>query len=91
MDWSEHTACKADNDVTCSVKKVELVHVSSGTILVLHVWHTLETTKVLTSITTLLATTEERAMMLRARITLSIMYPGPAKCSAERSAIVKEM
>jgi hypothetical protein len=43
---------------------------------------------VLTSMTTLLATTEASAMMFNPRPTFKIMYPGPARCSAERMAIL---
>jgi len=49
----------------------------------------LETIKVLTSMTKLAATTAKRAMMFKARTTLRMMYPGPARDLVERRAIVR--
>jgi hypothetical protein len=59
--------------VTRSVEKEELLIVSFCISLESAIERTLEMMKVFTSMTTLLATTEARAMMFRPRKTLRIM------------------
>ena len=49
-----------------------------------------ETTKVLTSMTTLAAMTARREMMLRTRITFKTMYPGPAMGSPDLPERLKQ-
>ena len=69
---NEEQANNGCNDMTCSIEKEELLQISPS-FPKPSIKHTLETMKVLTSMTMLLATTEASAMMLRPLWTLRMM------------------
>jgi len=79
---ARHTARRGADDVRSGIEEVELIEVRMFRSITC-AGITLETVKVLTTMTMLAAITASKAVMLKARMTFRIIKPGPAKVLLE--------